>query len=255
MGNQQQAADLGALGLDAGRMPRHVAIIMDGNGRWAQAQGKRRSAGHRAGVERLLDICRMTKSLGIGYLTVYAFSTENWSRPKQEVQTLMGLLMEFSQKHLQELMDNDVRLRIIGDLSEFEPRVRQAIDHCVTTTAQNRSLLLTLALGYGARAEILRAVRDLAAQAAAGQLAPEQIDEARFASYLYTAGMPDPDLIIRTSGEERLSNFLLYQAAYSEFVFVPEYWPDFDRAVYVRAIKTYQGRQRRYGGVGEGETV
>lgn len=229
--------------------PAHVAIIMDGNGRWAKARGLPRLAGHRAGVEALRNCVRAAPDLGIQWLTVYAFSSENWSRPKSEVSDLMGLLKLFIRRDLAELHQSGVRVRIIGDREGLSPDIGSLLDEAETLTRLNRRLNLVIAFNYGGRDEIARAARKIARSVEAGLVAPEEITPELFADYLDTAGIPDPDLIIRTSGELRLSNFLPWQAAYSEFVFLPCYWPDFGRADLVEAIRTYAARDRRYGGV------
>ena len=228
-------------------LPRHVAIIMDGNGRWAKRRLMPRSLGHRAGVERVRTVVRMSSDLGIPALTLYAFSTENWKRPKDEVSTLMGLLVEFLRKELDELHENKVRIQTIGDLSRLPEDVRNEIVGAIQKTKDNTGLILTMALNYGARAEIAAAAKALAREVKTGSLDPEEIDEARFAAKLMTAGLPDPDLVIRTSGEQRISNFLLYQIAYSEFYFTNVYWPDFNEDEYYRALVAYGKRQRRFG--------
>jgi undecaprenyl diphosphate synthase len=229
--------------------PAHVAIIMDGNGRWAKARGLPRLAGHRAGVEALRNCVRAAPKLGIEWLTVYAFSSENWSRPKAEVSDLMGLLKLFIRRDLAELHQSGVRVRVIGDRDGLAPDIRSLLDEAEALTHLNRSLNLVIAFNYGGRDEIARAARKVASAVAAGLVAVEDVTQERFAHYLDTAGIPDPDLVIRTSGELRLSNFLPWQAAYSEFVFLPCYWPDFTRADLVEAIRTYATRDRRYGGV------
>jgi len=235
--------------------PAHVAIIMDGNGRWAGARGLPRSAGHRAGVEALRNTVRTAGEMGIPWLTVYAFSSENWSRPKSEISDLMGLLKLFIRRDLAELHQNGVRVRIVGNRAGLAPDIEALLVEAETLTAQNRSMNLVIAFNYGARDEIARAARRLARDVAQGKLNPEDINPESFAGYLDTAGIPDPDLIIRTSGEQRLSNFLLWQAAYSEFVFVPCNWPDFSRADLAAAIEAFAARDRRFGGVDTREAV
>lgn len=229
--------------------PAHVAIIMDGNGRWAKARGLPRLAGHRAGVEALRGCVRAAPGLGIRWLTVYAFSSENWSRPKTEVSDLMGLLKLFIRRDLAELHQSGVRVRIIGDRAGLSPDIRTMLEEAETLTRLNRSLNLVIAFNYGGRDEIARAATKIAKAVEAGLVASDEITPELFAEYLDTADIPDPDLIIRTSGEMRLSNFLPWQAAYSEFVFLPCYWPDFSRADLVESISTYAARDRRYGGV------
>jgi undecaprenyl diphosphate synthase len=222
---------------------------MDGNGRWAKARGLPRVAGHRAGVEALRAAVRAAPDLGIEWLTVYAFSSENWSRPKSEVTDLMGLLKLFIRRDLAELHQNGVRVRVIGDRDGLSPDIRSLLEEAEALTHQNRSLNLVIAFNYGGRDEIARAARKIAQAVESGVIAPDEVTQDAFAEYLDTAGMPDPDLVIRTSGELRLSNFLPWQAAYSEFVFLTCYWPDFSRNDLVEAIRTYAGRDRRYGGV------
>jgi undecaprenyl diphosphate synthase len=233
-----------------GALPTHVAIIMDGNGRWAEARGLPRSRGHRKGADSVKTVVKAARELGVGYLTLYGFSSENWKRPAAEVQDLMGLLRIYLRSEVAELRRNDVRVLFIGDRAVLSPDIVDLIDHCETTTAENSSLVLTIALSYGARAEITTAARNLAAAVKDGTLQPDQIDERLFSDYLDTAGTPDPDLLIRTSGEKRISNFLLWQCAYSEFVFVDTLWPDFGRQEFFDAVAEYQRRDRRYGTTG-----
>ena len=238
-----------ALGLTPERIPAHVAIIMDGNGRWAAGRGLPRSVGHRAGTDRLRGIIRLSSDIGIRALTLYAFSTENWKRSKDEVSVLMSLLIEYFNKEIDELHGNNVRIRPIGDISRFPDKVREAIERAVERTRDNTGLRLNIALNYGSYAELLRAA-NLAAAAAQEAEEPE-ITRERFESYLYTADLPELDLLIRTGGEQRLSNFLLYQVAYAEFLFTEDYWPDFSDEKYVEALKTFASRSRRFGGLGE----
>ena len=230
-------------------MPRHVAFIMDGNGRWAKARGQLRVAGHRAGVETVREVVRMSAQYGIEVITLYAFSTENWSRPDAEVSALMGLFLSALEREIAELDANGVKIRFLGDMSALPAANRESARNAELRTAKNTGLQLNLAINYGSRAEIVRAARALAEKAAAGTLAPEAVDEAAFAAELYTAGQPDPDLVIRTAGELRLSNFLLYQLAYAEFYSTPAYWPDFDREEYAKALLAFAGRKRRFGGL------
>lgn len=230
--------------------PAHVAIIMDGNGRWAKARGLPRVAGHRAGVEALRTAVRAAGEMGVSWLTVYAFSSENWSRPKDEVSDLMGLLKLFIRRDLAELHRNGVRVKMIGERDSLERDIKVLLEEAETLTAANTNLTLVVAFNYGGRDEIVRAARKLAQQAARGALDPASITAATFESCLDTAGMPDPDLIIRTSGEMRLSNFLPWQSAYSEFVFLPCYWPDFTRNHLAEALQTFGARERRFGGTG-----
>lgn len=232
-----------------GATPAHVAIIMDGNGRWAKARGLPRVAGHRAGVEALRRTVRAAPGLGICWLTVYAFSSENWSRPKSEVSDLMGLLKIFIRRDLAELHQNGVRVRVIGDRQGLQPDIKALLDEAESLTAGNGSLTLVIAFNYGGRDEIVRAARKLAAAAVYGDIRPEAIDADMFAGALDTAGIPDPELVIRTSGELRLSNFLPWQTAYSELAFLPCYWPDFTRDHLAEALRDFAGRERRFGGL------
>ncbi|MGX5733596.1 isoprenyl transferase [Bosea thiooxidans] len=229
--------------------PAHVAIIMDGNGRWAQMRGLPRQEGHRRGLEALRRTIRNADALGIQVLTLYSFSTENWRRPHAEVSFLMGLLKHFVEKDLAELSAANVRVRIIGGRDDLAPDLRRLVEHAEASTRTNTGLVLVIAFNYGARDEIVRAARALAADAAAGRIDPAAIDEAAFAGRLDTHDLPDPELVIRTSGETRISNFLLWQAAYAEFVFAPVMWPDFDRAALEEALAQYRQRERRFGGV------
>ncbi|OQP88020.1 di-trans,poly-cis-decaprenylcistransferase [Rhizobium rhizosphaerae] len=236
-------------------VPQHVAIIMDGNGRWANKRGLPRTLGHKKGVEAVREAVRTAGDLGIDYLTLFAFSSENWRRPEAEVNDLMGLLKVFIRRDLAELHRQNVRIRIIGDRVHLRGDILPLLEEAEETTARNSGITLVIAFNYGARDEIARAAQALAAEVAAGRLAPEEITAQRLASRLDTAGIPDPDLVIRTSGEERLSNFLLWQAAYAELVFVPEFWPDFDRDVFLRALDAYSRRERRFGGVTAAQTL
>ncbi|MBN7756447.1 isoprenyl transferase [Nitratireductor aquimarinus] len=235
--------------------PAHVAIIMDGNGRWAEARGLPRRAGHRAGVEALRKAVRSAGELGINWLTVYAFSSENWSRPRSEVNDLMGLLRLFIRRDLAELHQNGVRVRIIGDRENLEKDIKSLLLEAENLTAENTSMNLVIAFNYGARDEIVRAAKSLFADVQAGKITADDIDIDGFGNRLDTAGIPDPDLIIRTSGEQRLSNFLLWQAAYAEFVFLPCHWPDFGRCELETALATFNARERRFGGVGAREAA
>src|SRR6516162_1706588 len=230
-------------------VPRHVAIIMDGNGRWAAARGLPRGEGHRRGVEALRRTVRAAGDLGIGYLTIFSFSAENWSRPPSEIKELMGLLRRFIRHDLADLHRNGVRVRVIGERENLEPDIRRLLDEAEQLTKNNDKLVLVVAFNYGARQEIARAAQRLAAAVAAGDLMVSAVTADKLASYLDAPDLPDPALIIRTSGEQRLSNFLLWQAAYSELVFVPTYWPDFDRATLENAITEYHRRERRFGGL------
>jgi undecaprenyl diphosphate synthase len=229
--------------------PTHIAIIMDGNGRWAKARGLPRAAGHRAGVEALRETVRAAGDMRISWLTVYAFSSENWSRPKAEVSDLMGLLKLFIRRDLAELHRNGVRVLVIGDRENLAPDIKVLLEEAEALTEANTNMNLVIAFNYGARDEIARAARQLVQAAKEGRVAPDQVTPETFEAFLDTAAMPDPDLVIRTSGEQRLSNFLLWQTAYSELVFLPCYWPDFDRRRLVEAIEIYSARDRRFGGV------
>jgi undecaprenyl diphosphate synthase len=228
-------------------LPRHVAIIMDGNGRWAEARGLPRMAGHRRGAEAARRAVVAAAELGVPYLTLFGFSSENWKRPSTEVQDLMGLLRHYLLGEIAELHRNGVRLKVIGELGRLAPDIINMIDHAEAVTRDNARIILTIALSYGGRAEIVAAVRAIAREAAVGGVAAESIDEECFANHLFTAGLPDPDLLIRTSGEQRISNFLLWQCAYSELVFIKTLWPDFSRADLEQAIDEFCGRERRYG--------
>jgi len=230
-------------------VPRHVAIIMDGNGRWAAARGLPRAEGHRRGVEALRRTVRAAGDIGIDILTIFSFSSENWSRPPAEIRELMTLLRRFIRNDLADLHRNGVKVRIIGERENLDPEIRNLLQEAETLTRGNDKLILVVAFNYGARAEIARAAQRMAAAVAAGDLAVSAVTADKLASYLDAPDLPDPDLIIRTSGEQRLSNFLLWQAAYSELVFVPTYWPDFDRATLENAITEYRRRERRFGGL------
>ena len=229
--------------------PAHVAIIMDGNGRWATGRGLPRVAGHREGVKAARAIVRAADAIGLRYLTLYAFSTENWSRPEDEVSMLMRLLEESLYRELPELMENNVRLRVIGRTAGVPLPVRRGLEHVVAATEKNTGLTLLVAFNYGGRDELLDAFRALARRVQTGELAPERISEADVSGALYTDGVPDPDLLIRTSGEMRVSNFLLWQIAYTELWVTPTLWPDFAPADLYRAVADFQRRTRRFGGV------
>ncbi len=235
-------------GLD-GNIPRHVAIIMDGNGRWATKRGLPRSAGHRAGMEALRDLITVSSELGIEALTLYAFSTENWKRPRDEVGTLFSLVVEYFNREISELHEKGVRIRVLGDMSRVPQKARAALMRAEDITHDNSGLKLNLAINYGARAELVRAAKALAEDVSNGGMAPDAIDEAAVSSRLYTSGQPDVDLLIRTGGEMRLSNFLLYQSAYAELLFTDTLFPDFDKAHYLDAIREFQGRSRRFGAI------
>jgi undecaprenyl diphosphate synthase len=230
-------------------VPRHVAIIMDGNGRWAAARGLPRVEGHRRGVEALRRTVRAAGEIGIGYVTIFSFSAENWSRPASEVHELMGLLRRFIRNDLAELHQSNVRVRIIGEREGLDPDIGRLLVEAEDLTRDNSGLTLVVAFNYGSRQEIARAAQRIAEAAVQGRLQPADITMETIGRFLDAPDVPDPDLIIRTSGEQRLSNFLLWQAAYSELVFVPTYWPDFDRAALESAIREYQQRERRFGGL------
>lgn len=230
------------------RIPRHVAIIMDGNRRWATARMLPSAEGHRRGVEAARRVVRASSELGIGYLTLYTFSSENWSRPVDEVAGLMMLLRHFIRSDLAELHRQNVRIRIIGRRDRLEADIRALLDEAEARTMANTGLVLIVAFNYGARQEIVDAVRAAMREALAGRLDPDRLDIEQFGRFLATEGIPDPDLIIRTSGEQRLSNFLLWQAAYAEFVFTPVLWPDFDGEALAAAVAEFNARERRFGG-------
>jgi undecaprenyl diphosphate synthase len=236
--------------IDFARLPRHVAVIMDGNGRWAQARSKTRVEGHRAGVQAVRETVETAARLGLEVLTLYAFSIENWKRPETEVTTLMGLLKHYLRSEMDTLLRNDIRFRVVGRPQELAPDIRDELARAVARTEGNHGLQFNIALNYGGRAEITDAVRRLVADSARDGRDPATIDEATLASYLYTAGQPDPDLLIRTSGELRISNFLLWQIAYSEIWVTEVLWPDFRRRHLLQAVLDFQKRERRYGGIG-----
>ncbi|MCB2107599.1 MAG: isoprenyl transferase [Rhodobacteraceae bacterium] len=234
---------------ESGTRPRHVAIILDGNGRWARARGLPRAAGHKRGADAVKRAVNSAGDLGIEYLTLFGFSTENWLRPEDEVRDLMGLLRFYLQVEITELHRGGVRFKVIGDRSQLPPDTVALIEQSEKLTAGNSKLVLTVALSYGSRKEIVSAARALAAECMAGNMTPDQIDEAAFSQRLFTHDMPDPDLLIRTSGEQRISNFLLWQIAYTEFVFTPTLWPDFSHDDLKAAVETYMTRERRYGAI------
>jgi undecaprenyl diphosphate synthase len=227
--------------------PAHVAVIMDGNGRWAKARGLPRIAGHRRGAEAVRRTVAAAAEFGIAYLTLFGFSSENWKRPAEEVDDLMGLLRHYLRGEIAELHSKGVRVRVIGERKRLAPDIVTLIDNAEKLTAGNTGLCLVIALSYGGRGEIARAARSVAEAVREGRLAPEAIDEAVFARHRLTHGLPDPDLVIRTSGEQRLSNFLLWQTAYAELVFTSTLWPDFGKADFEEALREYHGRERRYG--------
>jgi undecaprenyl diphosphate synthase len=233
--------------LDARDIPRHVAIIMDGNGRWAEARGLTRIEGHRQGLESVRSVVRAAHELGIGFLTLYAFSLENWNRPKPEVEELMRLLERYLESELDEVMRNGIRVRAIGRLDRLPAAVRRKVDEAAQRTRANREMQLVFAVSYGGRAEIVDAARRLLRDAELGKVDPERLDEKTFAAYLYDPEIPDPDLLIRTGGERRVSNFLLWQIAYTELFVSDVRWPDFRKSHLVEALLDYQGRERRFG--------
>ncbi|MDR3463708.1 MAG: isoprenyl transferase [Beijerinckiaceae bacterium] len=234
---------------DLAGSPLHVGIIMDGNGRWAAARGLPRIEGHRRGLEALRGTVRAAIEFNLAYLTVYSFSAENWSRPLEEVRDLMGLLKRFIRKDLIDLHKSGVRVKVIGHRANLQPDIRALLEEAETVTAANEGLNLVVAFNYGGRQEIAGAVREIARKFAQGEITETEITETLLSRHLDTAAIPDPDLIIRTSGEQRLSNFLLWQAAYSEFVFLPILWPDFDQAAFASALAEFAARERRFGGV------
>ncbi len=225
----------------------HMAIIMDGNGRWAAKRGLPRSLGHKKGAERVQEIARAAGEMGIKYLTLYAFSTENWQRSAEEVDALMGLLRQYLKSELSELQKNDVRIIFIGERDMLPADISEAMYRLEAETQNNDKMTLCIALSYGSRQEIVGAVRKIAALAKRGDISPEEIDEKMFSDMLYTKGIPDPDLVVRTSGEQRVSNYLLWQLAYAEFYFSDVLWPDFDREELEKIVKNFQTRERRYG--------
>lgn len=241
--------------LSPSTVPAHVAIIMDGNGRWANARGLPRAMGHRKGVEAVREAVKTAAECGVSYLTLFAFSSENWSRPESEVSDLMGLLKTFIRRDLAVLHKQNVRIRVIGDRGNLSSDILPLLLEAEETTCGNSGITLVIAFNYGSRDEIARTVRKLAEDVAAGRIDPSQLTSERIGASLDTAGIPDPDLVIRTSGEERLSNFLLWQAAYAELMFVPEYWPDFTRDTFRAALARYAARERRFGGLQPAATL
>ncbi len=237
--------------IDRERLPRHIAIIMDGNGRWAKQHGFMRSIGHENGVTTVRKITEIASELGIGFLTLYTFSTENWNRPKDEVDALMNLVVVAIEQQTPDLIKNNVRLTAIGDLERMPQFARERLNKCMSDTSHCTGLVLCLALSYSARWEIVEATRMLAQRAVSGELNPDDINDEIFASALATSHMPDPDLLIRTAGDERISNFLLWQIAYSELYFTPKFWPDFTKEDFCEAIVHYQQRERRFGKTSE----
>lgn len=228
-------------------MPQHVAIIMDGNGRWAKRQGLPRIKGHETGVKRVEEIIQTAGEIGIRYLTLYTFSKENWSRPKEEINFLMGLLSGYLDSKIDQLMKNNVRFNVIGEVEDLAGSLQQKLKKAMETTAANTGLTLNLALSYSSRREIVRACRKIAERVQRGELAPGAVDEAALSANLYTADMPDPELLIRTSGEMRISNFLLWQISYAELYVTEKFWPEFTRQEFEKAVADYRGRERRFG--------
>lgn len=250
MGN---ASDDDDLPFDREAIPTHIAIVMDGNGRWAKARGRTRIAGHLQGSEAVRTVVRTCCEWGVKYLTLYAFSSENWIRPAAEVSALMALLQEYLRKETEELHRNNIRLKAIGDRERLSRASRRELDRAIKRLADNSGLTLILALSYGARDELVRALRSLSRQVARGEMTPEDISEEAVSQALDTAGIPDPDLVIRTAGEMRLSNFLLWQASYAEYYSTPVYWPDFGPQELAKAIAEFQGRTRKFGQVSRKE--
>lgn len=234
--------------IDLDRIPAHVAVIMDGNGRWAQSRNLPHMAGHNAGMLALKEIVKASSTIGVKYLTVYAFSTENWKRSMEEVSGIFKLLVLYIEKELKELHENNVKVKILGDYEKLPKEAVKSLQRSLETTKDNSGLQFNIALNYGGRDEILRSVKKLAMEVEAGKLKAENITEETIAENLYTAGMPDPDMIIRTSGEMRLSNYLLWQSAYSEFIFTDVFWPDFSKKEFEKTIEIFQNRKRRFGG-------
>lgn len=237
--------------LTPSELPGHVAIIMDGNGRWARKQGRQRLWGHRRGAESVREVVRASREIGIRVLTLYAFSEENWQRPKAEVRGLMRLLGRYLDKEEEELVKQDIRFRVIGAQEKLPAAIRKKIEHVVKTTEWNSAMVLNLALSYGGRSEIVRAARILAEKCLNGELKPEAISEDMFGNHLYTSGLADPDLLIRTGGEQRISNFLLWQISYTELYMTGAAWPEFRKEQFLEALKEYGKRQRRFGKIGD----
>ena len=235
--------------LDTTKLPAHVAIIMDGNGRWAKKRLLNRINGHEKGSDTVRSVVRTCREIGISYLTLYAFSTENWQRPKTEVGALMTLLKNFLHSEKKEMVENDIRLRVIGQVDRLPEKVQQALQQTMSATKDNSAMTLVLALSYGGRAEIIRMVQEVAKQIKHGEIDPDSITAELVADHLYTRDIPDPDLLIRTSGEMRISNFLLWQIAYTEIFVTPTLWPDFSRDELLEILKDYQNRERRFGQV------
>ena len=247
MNSNLPSADLD--GLDRARLPRHIAIIMDGNGRWAKRRLLNRVKGHEKGADTVRTVVRTCRQIGIQFLSLYAFSTENWQRPKAEVSALMTLLKRYIASEKEELHRQHIRVNVLGELESLPADVRAPLMDIVALTRENAGMAVNLAISYGGRAEIVRMVREIALQVQAGRLTPDAIDAGLVARHLYTAGMPDPDLLIRTSGEMRISNFLLWQIAYAEIFVTPTLWPDFDREEFLAILHQFQARERRFGKV------
>ena len=245
--NTAISEQLDASGLDRTRLPRHVAIIMDGNGRWARGRGLPRVMGHRAGIKSVRAAAEFAREVGIEVLTLYAFSVENWKRPADEVSTLMRLLNEYLRRELSTLMKNEIRLNVLGDFGGLPALVQKQLERVMKETQDNRKMVLNLALNYGGRSEIVQAARRIAEQVKAGKLKSSSVDEEVFNRFLYTAGQPDPDLLIRTSGEHRISNFLLWQISYAEIYLTSKFWPEFGKPEFLEALREYQRRDRRFG--------
>jgi undecaprenyl diphosphate synthase len=240
-------AAMSTSGLDLNRLPRHVAVIMDGNGRWAQQRGLTRIEGHKRGKDSVRAVVETARRLGISYLSLFAFSTENWNRPRREVDALMSLLRRYLHTELRKMMKNEIRLLAIGDLKRLPDTLQQELQATIEATKDNQRMTVVLAVSYGGRAEIVQAARAMARDVCSGRLDPEDVDEQVLSGYLNTAGIPDPDLLIRTSGEMRISNFFLWQSAYTEIYFTETLWPDFREAHFLDALKVYQQRERRFG--------
>lgn len=237
--------------LDPSKLPKHVAIIMDGNGRWAKSRGLPRIYGHKKGAEVAKTIVYKTRQLNIPYLTLFAFSKENWLRPKEEIEVLLGLLKYYLETELEEIKRNEIRFKVIGNKDDFPDELKKQLNLVERETEKNDKMVLCMALSYGGRAEIIEAVKKIALQIKENKINIEEIDETVFRKFLYTYDIPDPDLLIRTSGELRISNFLLFQLAYTEFYFTPVYWPDFNEQEYLKALYSYQQRERRFGRIYE----
>ena len=237
------------IALDKNKLPKHLAIIMDGNGRWAKEKGLPRTAGHKQGVQTVIDVVEDCAELGIEYLSLFAFSTENWKRPKKEVENLMKLLVQFIDKELGRLHKNNIKVRTMGDISQLPSKVQKKVEKAINTTKDNNRMVLNIGLNYGGRDDILEASKKIGQDLLEGKLSLEKLDEDLFKDYLYTSDIPDVDLLIRPSGEQRISNFMLYQIAYAELWFSNIYWPDFNKEDLYRALEDYENRDRRFGGV------